>query len=100
MAEQKKPNQNQKQGQQNQNQKKQQNQGQKKIPNPERNNYLIYYHDKEVEVHVNYGNTVLKLTGTIMSNSKYDIILDFYDEKGQKQRLIINKVYLIAVRPL
>jgi len=100
MAEQKKQNPNQKQGQLNQKKTQNQNQSQKKTPKPERDHYLIYYHDKEVEVHIAYGNTVLKLTGVMMANARYDIILDFYDEKGNKQRLIINKAYIIAVRPL
>jgi len=72
----------------------------KKAPQPDKDNYLIFYHDKEVEVHIDYGGTILRLTGRIMTKAKYDIILDFEDEKGKKQRLIINKVYLVAVRPL
>jgi len=67
---------------------------------PERDNYLIYYHDKEVEVHLAYGNTVIKLTGKIKTKARYDVILDFEDEQGKKRRLIINKGYIIAVEPL
>ena len=67
---------------------------------PDRDNYLIHWHDKLVEVHLAYGNTVLKLTGKIKTKARYDIILDYEDDTGKKQRLIINKAYLIAVRPL
>jgi len=80
--------------------KPQQAQKKKQEPRPERDNYLIFYHDKEVEVHIAYGTTILKLTGKIMTKARYDVILDFEDEKGNKQRLIINKAYLVAVRPL
>jgi len=73
---------------------------QKKEPKPERDAYLFYYHDQEVEVHVAYGNTVLRLTGRIKAKARYDIILDYEDDTGKKQRLIINKAYLVAVRPL
>ncbi len=102
MLEQKKQNQEQKKGQQNQNQGKQQNQSenQKKPPRPTRDNYSIYFHDKEVEVHIDYVNTILKLTGRMMANARYDIVLDYLDEDGKKQRLIINKAYVIAIRPL
>jgi len=82
-----------------QEQKKEQKK-EKKEPRPERDTYLIYYHDKEVEVHVAYGNTVIKLTGKIKAKARYDVILDFTDDTGKKQRLIINKAYLIATRPL
>jgi len=82
-----------------QNQNKQGKQ-KKKEPKPERDAYLFYYHDKEVEVHVAYGNTVLRLTGKIKAKARYDIILDYTDDTGKKQRLIINKAYLIATRPL
>jgi len=82
--------------------KQEQAKEQKKDKNirPERDNYLIYYHDKKVEVHVAYGNTVIKLTGKIKAKARYDIILDYEDDTGKKQRLIINKAYLIATRPL
>ncbi len=102
MVEQKKQNQEQKKGQQDQKQDNQQNQNesQKKPPKPNRDHYLIYFHGKEVEVHIDYVNTVLKLTGTMMANARYDIVLDYLDENDKKQRLIINKAYIIAVRPI
>jgi len=80
--------------------KPQQGQKKKKEPKPERDAYLFYYHDQEVEVHVAYGNTVIKLTGKIKAKARYDIILDYEDDTGKKQRLIINKAYLVAVKPL
>jgi len=67
---------------------------------PDRDNYLIHWHDKLVEVHLAYGNSVLKLTGKIKTKARYDVILDFEDEQGKKRRLIINKGYVIAVEPL
>jgi len=102
MLEQKKQNQEQKKGLQDQKQDKQQNQNesQKKPPKANRDNYSIYFHGKEVEVNIDYVNTVLKLTGTMMANARYDIVLDYLDEDGKKQRLIINKAYVIAIRPI
>jgi len=81
-------------------QPKPQQEQKKKAPQPDKDNYLIFYHEKEVEVHIDYGGKILRLTGKIMTKARYDIILDFVDEKGKKQRLIINKAYLVAVRPL
>jgi len=87
--------------QQQQQQKPQQAKPKKpEVVKPDRDNYLIHWHDKLVEVHLAYGNTVLKLTGKIKTKARYDVILDFEDEQGKKRRLIINKGYIIAVEPL
>ena len=61
----------------------------------EYNDYLLFLHKKKVEVHINYGGSVLKLEGTIRSKARYDVqlILD------SGEILNINKGYIILVKP-
>lgn len=80
-----------------QTEKKAQAQAQEK-PKLEYNDYLIFLHKKKVEVHVAYGNTVLKLQGILRAKARYDIQL-ILDEK-KKDIITINKGYIIFVKPL
>jgi len=75
-----------------QSQKKQAN------PKPEYDDYLIFLHRKKVEVHVDYGGTVLKLTGTLRAKARFDIQLIIDEEK--KEIITINKAYLVMVKPV
>jgi len=63
-------------------------------------NYLMSLDRQLVEVHIAYGNTVLQMQGTLKAKAKYDFILEFPDDNGRLQRVIINKAYLIMVKPL
>ena len=62
----------------------------------EYDNYLLYLHKKKVEVHLDYGGSVLKLEGTLRSKARYDVqlILD------NGEILNINKGYIILVKPI
>ena len=62
----------------------------------EYDNYLLYLHKKRVEVHINYGGTVLKFEGTLRSKARYDVqlILD------NGEIININKGYIILVKPI
>lgn len=62
--------------------------------------YMVALDGYEVEVHIQYGNTILKLQGTLHSEAKFNIILDFVDEKGKLQRLFINKAFVVMIKPL
>ena len=53
-----------------------------------------------VEVHIDYGGTVLKIKGTLKAKSRFDVILEFKDDEGKLQKLFINKAYLIMTKPL
>ncbi|RUM27911.1 MAG: hypothetical protein DSY32_04925 [Aquifex sp.] len=70
----------------------------KQKPKYEYENYLIFLHKQPVEVHVAYGNTVVKFQGILRAKSRYDIQL-ILDEK-KKDIIIINKGFIIAVKPL
>jgi hypothetical protein len=63
-------------------------------------NYLMSLDRQLVEVHIAYGNTVLQMQGTLKAKARYDFILEFPDDSGRLQRVIINKAYLIMVKPL
>jgi len=63
-------------------------------------NYSYGLDNQFVEVHVAYGNTVLQMQGTLKSKAKYDFILEFTDDNGNLQKVIINKAYLIMIKPL
>ena len=63
-------------------------------------NYLMSLDRQLVEVHIDYGGTVLKLQGVLKGKAKYDFILEFEDDTGKLQKLFINKAYLIMVKPL
>jgi len=62
----------------------------------EYDNYLLFFHKKRVEVHIDYGGSVLKLEGILRSKARYDIqlILD------SGEILNINKGYIILVKPI
>lgn len=62
--------------------------------------YLMSLDRQPVELHVAYGNTVLKMEGTIKSKARYDVILEFTDDEGNLQKLVINKAYIVMARPL
>ncbi len=61
----------------------------------EYNNYLLFLHKKRVELHINYGNTILKLEGILRSKASFDVqlILD------NGETLTINKAYIVLVKP-
>jgi hypothetical protein len=81
-----------------QQQKPQQQQQPQKVQRIE--DYMTALDGYEVEVHVLYGNTILKLQGTLHSQAKFNIILDFVDEKGKPQKLFINKAFVVFIKPL
>ena len=62
--------------------------------------YLMSLDRQSVELHIAYGNTVLKIEGTIKSKARYDVILEFTDDEGNLQKLVINKAYIVMARPL
>ncbi len=62
--------------------------------------YLMSLDRQSVELHIAYGNTVLKMEGTIKSKARYDVILEFTDDDGNLQKLVINKAYIVMARPL
>lgn len=64
----------------------------------EYDNYLVFLHKQPVEVHVAYGNTILKLQGILRSKARYDVQL-ILDEK-KKEVVTINKGYIVMVKPL
>jgi hypothetical protein len=84
--------------------KEQEKQQQKQQAKPQKaqriEDYMVALDGYEVEVHVQYGNTILKLQGTLHSEAKFNIVLDFVDEKGKVQKLFINKAYVVMVKPL
>lgn len=68
------------------------------IPKPEYLDYLIFLHKKKVEVHIDYGGTVLKLQGVLRAKARYDIQLILNEER--KEIITINKGYIIMVKPI
>ena len=68
------------------------------VPKYEYIDYLIFLHKKPVEVHVDYGGTVLKLQGILRAKARYDVQL-ILDEK-KKEIVTINKGYIVMVKPL
>ena len=79
-------------------QKKKSNQKKAQKPLPEYNDYLIFFHKKPVEVHVAYGNTILKLKGILRSKARYDIQVILDEEK--KDIVVINKAHIVMIKPL
>jgi len=87
-----KPNtQNQKQEQQSKSQPKQ-----KVKTAPSREDYIIELDGKHVEVHIQYGQSILKLEGIISSDARFNIKLKLKDGKT----IYINKAFLVAIEPL
>ena len=82
-----------KQGQKPQSQGKPQPQQQIKA---EYDTYSLFLHKKSVEVHVAYGNSILKLQGVMKAKSRYDIQLNLDD----REYIIINKAYIVMIKPL
>lgn len=84
-------------------QKQQQNQNQNKnanqLPKNIFDNYIVNYDGQEVELHINYCGTVLKLQGTIRSRAKFDVILEYKDGRTL-HKVVINKTYIIMAKPL
>ena len=78
--------------------KKKANQKKAQKPTPEYNDYLIFFHKKPVEVHVAYGNTILKLRGILRSKARYDIQVILDEEK--KDIVLINKAHIVMIKPL
>lgn len=62
--------------------------------------YLMSLDRQPVELHIAYGNTVLKMEGIIKSKARYDVIIEFTDDDGNLQKLVINKAYIVMARPL
>jgi len=62
----------------------------------EYDNYLLFLHKKRVEIHIEYGNSILKLEGILRSKARFDIqvILD------SGEILTVNKGYIILVKPI
>lgn len=70
----------------------------KPAPKVEYNDYLIFLHKKPVELHINYGGSILKLQGILRAKARYDVQL-ILDEK-KKEIITINKAYIVMVKPL
>jgi len=70
----------------------------KSVPKPEYENYIIFLHKKPVEIHIAYGNSVLKLQGILRAKARYDVQL-IIDEK-KKEIVTINKAHIILIKPL
>lgn len=68
------------------------------VPNLEYTNYLIFLHKRKVEVHIDYGGTILKLQGILRAKAQYDIQLILDEEK--KEIVTVNKAYIVMVKPL
>lgn len=68
------------------------------VPKPEYDDYLIFLHKRKVEVHIAYGNSVIKLQGILRAKARFDIQL-ILDEKN-KDIITINKGYIVMVKPL
>ena len=68
------------------------------VPKLEYTNYLIFLHKRKVEVHVDYGGTILKLQGILRAKAQYDIQLILDEEK--KEIITINKAYIVMVKPI
>jgi len=62
----------------------------------EYDNYLLFLHKKRVEIHIEYGNSILKLEGVLRSKARFDVqvILD------SGEILTVNKGYIILVKPV
>lgn len=69
-----------------------------KRPKIEYDGYSVFLHKSKVEVHVNYGNTILKLQGIIKAKARYEIQL-VLDEK-KNDYIVINKAHVVAIKPL
>ena len=80
--------------------KKETKQPKKKSPNPkpEYDDYLAFLHKRKVEVHIAYGNNIIKLQGILRAKARFDIQL-ILDEKN-KDIITINKGYIVMVKPL
>ncbi|MGC8942090.1 MAG: hypothetical protein ACP5KF_05440 [Sulfurihydrogenibium sp.] len=61
-----------------------------------RDDFLLIYDGRYAEVHIAYGQSVLKLEGTLNTDARFNIIL----RTDTNETLIINKAYIIAVKPL
>lgn len=59
-------------------------------------NYSIFLHDRSVELHIAYGNSVMKLQGVAKFKGKFDVQL-YLDDKNY---LVINKSFIIMIKPL
>ncbi len=63
-------------------------------------NYMTNLDGQEVEVHIAYGNTVLQMQGRLKARARYDLILEFVDDNGRLQKVIVNKAYVVMLKPL
>jgi hypothetical protein len=61
-----------------------------------RDDFLSIYDGRRAELHIAYGQSVLKLEGTLNTDARFNIIL----RTDTNETLIINKAYIIAVKPL
>ncbi|MGC9059561.1 MAG: hypothetical protein ACP5H3_04125 [Candidatus Aenigmatarchaeota archaeon] len=61
-----------------------------------RDDFLLIYDGRYAEVHIAYGQSVLKLEGTLNTDARFNIIL----RTDENENLIINKAFIIAVKPL
>ncbi len=80
--------------------KKKQNQKQKQNKPFKADNYMTSLDGQEVEVHIAYGNTVLQMQGRLKARARYDLILEFTDDNGRLQKVIVNKAYVVMLKPL
>jgi len=67
-------------------------------PKFEYEDYILFLHKKKVEVHVAYGNSVIKLQGVLRAKARYNVQL-ILDEKT-KDIVTINKGYIVMVKPV
>ena len=67
-------------------------------PKFEYEDYTIFLHKKKVEVHVAYGNNIIKLQGVLRAKARYNVQL-ILDEKN-KEIVTINKGYIVMIKPI
>ncbi len=78
---------------------KEQKQAKPQRPKHEYDDYAYFLHKKRVELHINYGGSILKLTGILRAKAKYDYQLIIENDDGRKEILTINKAYVVMIKP-
>lgn len=80
--------------------KEKQKQNQKQNKPFKVDNYMTSLDGQEVEIHIAYGNTVLQMKGRLKAKARYDLILEFVDDNGRLQKVVVNKAYVVMAKPL
>ncbi|WP_459775856.1 hypothetical protein [Aquifex pyrophilus] len=65
-------------------------------PQFEYDNYSLFLHKQRVELHLLYGNSVMKLEGILRSKARFEVQLIL--DNGEV--LTINRSYIIAIKPI